>query len=97
MIVKGVKDPEQTGRTFYPLDGFEASVAHFVTRVTTPDSPFVPHKHEQKELWYILEGAAIFSRDGHEERVDGGDLILIEPWVEHGLRTDSCVSWICLG
>ena len=97
MIVKGVQDTEENGRTFYPLDGFETTIAHFVTRETTPDNPFVPHKHEQKELWYILAGSTFFFRDGTEELVEAGDLILIEPWVEHGMRADNHVTWICLG
>lgn len=97
MIVKGIQNADEKGRTLYPLEDFQVTVEHFVIRETTPDNPFSPHKHEQKELWYIVEGSALFIRDGREEPVKGGDLIVIEPWVEHGLKTDSKVTWICLG
>ena len=97
MIVKGVQDTGEAGRTFYPLAGFELTVGHFVIRDTAPSNPFDPHKHEAREIWYIMKGSALFIRDGKEERVEEGDLIVIEPWVEHGLRTDSHVTWICLG
>ena len=70
---------------------------HFVVRVTTPDNPFKPHKHEQREIWFIIDGEALLSLDGTDHRVETGDLIELEPWVEHGLRTTGRVEWICLG
>ena len=97
MIIKGIQDAGEAGRTFFPLEDFAVTVEHFVVRQTTPANPFGPHKHEQRELWYIAEGNAFFIRDGEEESVEEGDLIAIEPWVEHGLRTDTRVTWICLG
>ena len=97
MIIKGVQNAGETGRTFYPLEGFELTVDHFVVRETTPANPFVPHEHEQEELWYIAKGSAFFIRAGAEEPVEEGDLIAIEPRMEHGLRTDTRVTWICMG
>ena len=85
------------GRKVYPLTSSEIAVRHLVTRVTQPDSPFRPHKHQGRELWFILEGQAIVSLDGREHAVEAGDLIELAPWVEHGLRTDSQVKWICIG
>jgi len=97
MIVKGQPNAGQPGRTFYPLEGFETTVTHFVVRETFPSNPFEPHMHEQRELWYIVAGEAFFIRDGEAKAVTAGDLIAIEPWTEHGLRTDTQVTWICLG
>jgi mannose-6-phosphate isomerase-like protein (cupin superfamily) len=85
------------GRRVYPLTSREIAVQHFVTRVTQPDNPFGPHKHEQQELWFILDGQAIVALDGLEHVVEGEDLIEIAPWVEHGLRTETEVKWICMG
>lgn len=97
MILKANAMPAKNGRRPYELGGREVVVHHFVTRETTPENPFVPHKHAQPELWYIIAGEAVVSIDGVEHPVEGGDLIVLDPWVEHGLRTKSRVHWICLG
>ena len=97
MIVKGLNDPKQKGRKVFDLEGFTADVNHFVIRTTTPDNPFVPYKHEQKELWYIVKGRGLYIQDKKESKVKEGDLILIKEWVEHGLKTDKKIEWICIG
>ena len=97
MIIKGRSLHEENGRKPYPLVSQEVTVNHFVIRVTTPDNPFEPHEHEQQELWFILEGEAILSLDGVAHVVEAGDLIELAPWVEHGLRTEDRVTWICIG
>jgi len=97
MVIKGSEVPEQNGRKPYPLAGHQITVQHFVLWVTTPENPFRPHKHERPEFWYIIDGQALVSLDGHEQAVEAGDLIMVAPWVEHRLRTDSRVRWICLG
>ena len=97
MVIKGSEILEQNGRKPYPLGALKVSVRHFVVRTTKASNPFEPHKHEQSELWYIIRGHAMLSLNGRERPVEEGDLILLEPWVEHGLRTESEVVWICLG
>ena len=99
MITKGKSLPveREAGRKPYPLQSQELVLGNFVVRVTTPDNPFKPHKHDQRELWYILEGEATVSLDDEQHPVEAGDLIELAPWVEHGLRTESQVTWICLG
>jgi quercetin dioxygenase-like cupin family protein len=97
MIIKGKTFPENQFRKVYELDGEKIKVKHFVVRTTLPENPFVPHKHEQEELWYIIEGRAVYTEDGLKHDVGAGDLIQIKPWVEHGMQTDSKVVWICLG
>jgi quercetin dioxygenase-like cupin family protein len=39
----------------------------------------------------------LVSLDGQEHVVETGDVIILEPWVEHGLRTEGQVKWVCLG
>jgi mannose-6-phosphate isomerase-like protein (cupin superfamily) len=97
MILKANTIPAKNGRRPYELEGREIVMRHFVTRVTTPENPFNPHKHAVPELWYIIEGEALVTIDGVDHPVESGDLIVIDPWVEHGLRTASRVAWICLG
>lgn len=97
MIIKGSEIEPQNGRKPYPLDGLAIEVKHFVVRVTTPDNPFIPHEHGQPELWFITDGEATVSFAGADHTVKAGDLIAIEPWVEHGLRTTGQATWICLG
>lgn len=97
MIVKGSDIEAKNGRKPYELDGLVVQVKHFVVRLTTPDNPFKPHKHQQPELWYVQDGEAIVSLDGTDHPVGTGDLIVIRPWAEHGLKTACKATWICLG
>ncbi len=98
LILKGKEIPEQAGgRKAYELKGRKLLIEHFVVRVTTPGNPFKPHKHEMSEVWYILEGQGLVSLNGQEQAVEAEDLILLEPWVEHGLRTESRIKWVCIG
>ena len=98
MILKGIQDSEDRFRTRYDIEVPNAiAVQHFVVRTVDPDNPFVPHKHEKEEIWYMLEGEGVYSQDGTDHPVEAGDLIQIKPWVLHGLRTESEIAWICLG
>ena len=97
MILHSSELAESNGRRPYELGGREVLVKHFVVRVTTPENPFKPHRHQQRELWYVVEGQAWVSLDGSEEVVQAGDLVVIDPLVEHGLRTEGQATWVCLG
>jgi mannose-6-phosphate isomerase-like protein (cupin superfamily) len=97
MIVKGKADSSQANRVVYPLDGRELLVRHFVVRRTTPASPFAAHRHENAEIWFIVEGRGVLVEDDGERPVEAGDLIAIESGALHGLRTDGEVRWICMG
>ena len=97
MILKSQDIPVVNGRKPYPLDGREVLTKHFVIRETTVDNPFGPHAHEQPELWFVISGEAIVKLGREESTVESGDLVVIDPWVEHGLRTISQATWICLG
>ena len=102
MIIRGVHLSEKEGRKPYPVPrgataGWDHPGWHFVIRTTTPENPFKPHKHEGNEMWFILEGEALLSLDRIESPVTAGDLIVLEPWSEHGLRTETWVRWICMG
>ena len=97
MIVKGIPDDAQKGRTYYPLDDFSMLTRHFVIRDTTAENPFLPHEHEQPELWYIIKGEALVTLGETEHPVSAGDLVRLDPWMHHGLRSESAVRWICIG
>jgi len=97
LITRGSELVEVNGRLDYPLASDEIAGRHFAVWTTTPANPFGPHKHEQREIWFILEGYATVSLDEQESSVQGGDMIQLDPWVEHGLRTDGRVRWICMG
>jgi mannose-6-phosphate isomerase-like protein (cupin superfamily) len=97
MIIRGNALSEENGRKAYPLTSQEVVGKHFVVRVTTPDNPFDPHRHAQREIWFIIDGRAVITLDGDKHTVESGDLIELEPWVEHGLQTDRRVTWICMG
>lgn len=97
MILRASEIEAPEGRRPYDLEGRDIRLGHFVTRVTTPHTPFGPHAHAERELWFILEGQAIVSLEGVEHTLGPRDMAVIDPWVKHGLRTDSEATWICLG
>lgn len=96
-IIRGSSIEMIGGRRPYELSGREITLKHFVVRVTTPDNPFLPHKHQMPEMWFIIKGEGKVLLKGIEYDVEENDLIILDPWVEHGLRTESEVTWICLG
>jgi hypothetical protein len=97
MIIKGSQLEEKNGRRPYPIADQQGILHHLSVYDTQPQNPFVPHKHERAEIWYIIEGEAFVSIDGREHVVDADDLVLLEPRVEHGLRSESRARWVCLG
>lgn len=97
MIIRDSEIPEVGGRKGYPIAGQQSILHHLAVRITTLDKPFKPHRHEAEEIWYIIEGTALVELDGQEHAVAAGDLIILKPWVEHGLRSETQVKWICLG
>ena len=97
MLIRACEIEEKEGRRGYPVGPHQDVIQHFAARMTTPDNPFRPHQHERQEFWYIVEGQAMVRLDGEEHVVEAGDLVLIAPWTEHGLRTEGVVHWICFG
>src|SRR5512146_1365889 len=97
MVIRGKVDASQPGRVVYPLDGRRLELRHFVVRRTTRSNPFAPHRHEQAEMWFVVEGRGVLVEDDGERAVEAGDLITIESGALHGLRTDGEVRWICMG
>jgi mannose-6-phosphate isomerase-like protein (cupin superfamily) len=45
-----------------------------------------PHVHAEEELLWIAKGEGVWSLAGKEFPAKAGDLLYVEPWVEHGLR-----------
>ena len=97
MILRAKGLEEKEGRRAYPIELLQKTIGHFITRRTTEDSPFGPHKHDGEEFWYILKGKAKVIIDGEESTVEEGDLIVLPPWKEHGLTSEGGVYWICFG
>jgi mannose-6-phosphate isomerase-like protein (cupin superfamily) len=96
MIVRGRALEEEKHRCDYGVQDLQDRIGHFVIWHTTPDNPFRPHKHVLEEFWFILEGEAVVILEGAEYRVGPGDLVVLRAGVEHGLRTDTDVRWICM-
>jgi len=97
MIIRGSTIPQIKGRKDYGIGLLQDKLGHFTVRVTTPDNPFTPHKHDGLEFWYIIEGEGIVTLDDAESPIKAGDLVVLKPWVTHGLRTETSVRWICFG
>ena len=97
MILRAKELEEKEGRRAYPIEPLQKTIGHFVTRRTTRDNPFGPHKHDGEEFWYILKGKAKVLIDGEGSAVGEGDLIVLPPWKEHGLTSEEGVYWICFG
>ena len=48
-----------------------------------------PHRHEQPEIYLILEGTGILMLDGKESAVTAGTAVFIPGNAEHALRNES--------
>jgi mannose-6-phosphate isomerase-like protein (cupin superfamily) len=72
------------------LDGASTRcVTDLMTAVATlkPGEQFhPPHVHAEEELLWIVAGEGIWSLAGADFPAKAGDLLVTEPWVEHGLR-----------
>jgi len=97
MIIRAADLTAHNGRTDYGISRYQDEVRHLVTWHTTPERPFGPHKHDRPEFWFILEGEAIVMLDGDESRLAPGDMVVIAPWVDHGLRSEGSTRWVCFG
>ncbi|MHB0878082.1 MAG: cupin domain-containing protein [Anaerolineae bacterium] len=97
MIIHGSTIPELNGRMNYGVEPTDLRLRHFVVRRTTSDNPFPPHEHDGREYWFILEGSGVVTLGGEETAVSAGDLVVLDPWLLHGLRSDTEVRWICFG
>ncbi len=96
-ILRGVSIEMLKGRRGYNLGGRIIMTKHFALRVTRPENPFKSHKHEQSELWFVIDGQGVVTLDGVDYKIGTNDLIMLDPWIEHGLSTTSEITWICLG
>ncbi len=87
---QGVVERVPAGELLRYLDGAETrSVVDLMTAVATlkPGEQFhPPHVHAEEELLWIVEGEGVWSLAGEELPAKAGDLLVTEPWVEHGLK-----------
>jgi mannose-6-phosphate isomerase-like protein (cupin superfamily) len=97
MVIKGNTLEEIDYRTDYGVGPFQDRIGHFVVRVTTPENPFMPEKHGEARFWFVLEGEAVVTEDGEQTVVETGDLVVLGPWTQHSLQTETRVRWICFG
>jgi mannose-6-phosphate isomerase-like protein (cupin superfamily) len=95
-IIKGRDIPEKNYRKGYDVS-LQDQIGHFAVRVTTPENPFTPARHGEQRFWYILEGEAVVTIEGEATPVGPDDLIIVAPWSNHSLRSESRVRWICFG
>nr|BFD87705.1 hypothetical protein StreXyl84_71060 [Streptomyces sp. Xyl84] len=85
-------------------DGVGTILAHrlFARRSGSPGAEFIDlavlppgtsigrHRHgADRETYVVLDGGGLMYRDGTEFRVGPGDVVVNEPYGEHGLRNDS--------
>ncbi|MER0443981.1 cupin domain-containing protein [Streptomyces sp. Edi4] len=57
--------------------------------VLAPGTSIGRHRHgEDRETYIVLDGSGVMYRDGEEFRVGPGDVVVNDPYGEHGLRND---------
>lgn len=49
-------------------------------------SPFLPHRHAQAEIYYVIEGEGVVQIDGVEHALRAGSSVYIPGDVPHGAR-----------
>lgn len=87
---QGVVERVPAGQLLRYLDGATTpSITDLMTAVATmqPGQQFhPPHVHAEEELLWIARGEGVWSLAGEDFPAKAGDLLYVEPWVEHGLR-----------
>jgi quercetin dioxygenase-like cupin family protein len=53
-------------------------------------SPFLPHRHAQAEIYYVLSGEGVVQIDGVEHTLRAGSSVYIPGDVPHGARNTGC-------
>ena len=72
-------------RDITPTAGMTAGIAE----IPPEPGPLGAHRHEQAELYYILEGRGVLTMDGVETVVSAGTAAFIPGDCEHSLRNTS--------
>jgi mannose-6-phosphate isomerase-like protein (cupin superfamily) len=69
--------------------GALAGACNFIDYAELPSGASIGrhrHAHDEEELYLVLDGEGVMSRDGEEFAVRGGDLVRNRAGGEHGLR-----------
>ena len=90
---QGWDDPARGSVTWFtlfssditPTDSMSAGIAEFAPH----GGNLVPHRHEQAEIYFILEGTGTVTIDRHETVVGRGDAVFIPGNAEHAVRNES--------
>lgn len=51
--------------------------------------PAIEHSHVNLEIYYVLNGAGIFSSNNKEIKVNQGDMILVAPGIDHSMNINT--------
>lgn len=71
--IKFEGEPHGSGVSFYLVDN-------------EPGQGPSLHRHPYSETWVVLEGEAIVTADGKNERTTVGDILVVEPGTPHQFR-----------
>jgi quercetin dioxygenase-like cupin family protein len=100
VVWEGVTHNPDIKKKVFVKNGEIPQVTIFGEAVFKPEQFVAPHKHDTMyEVFYILEGEAVFGIDGKEIKLSKGDSVVIEPGEIHSQRNDSKmdVKWIYFG
>ncbi|MEW1696240.1 cupin domain-containing protein [Streptomyces sp. NPDC093249] len=73
--------------------GGSTGAAFIDLAVLPPGTSVGRHRHgRDRETYVVLSGSGVMFRDGVEFRVSAGDVVVNEPYGEHGLSNDSAAD-----
>ncbi|MFF6787882.1 quercetin dioxygenase-like cupin family protein [Streptomyces filamentosus] len=71
-------------------DGGGPGASFIDLAVLPPGTSIGRHRHgRDRETYVVLSGSGVMYRDGAEFRVSAGDVVVNEPYGEHGLSNDA--------
>ncbi len=73
----------------FPWEGVEKPGWSGAWVVVMAGETTTPHAHEEKEIFFIVEGSGIIRIGEQETRVSFGDSVFIDPRQEHCIINDS--------
>ena len=75
-------------RRIFPFPGVEEPDWGGAWCVIAPGETSTPHDHDEKEMFFVIDGDGVIRMGDEERRIGRGDTIFVTPDVRHKITND---------